>query len=176
MRTLGCEPSPPLPPKINAPQHDPRRRTLELRRLILPFHAGFDALAQAGELGFALGGPLLAFALLGTIATIIIVFIYILTNLSNLIYFARDQRAELNPIWNVAVPVVGVLIFIPVLLAAFGIDFGGLGIAPLTAPANAAPWVVVAWIVLGVVVFALYRVRFPGRIEETAKVFIEGEA
>ena len=34
----------------------------------------------------------------------------------------------------------------------------------------------VAWIVLGVVVFALYRVQFPGRIEETAKIFIEGEA
>ena len=137
---------------------------------------GALGVAVALVLGFALGGPLLAFALLGTIATIIIVFIYILTNLANLIYYMREQRAELNPIWNVVVPIVGVLIFIPVLLAAFGIDFGGLGIAPLTAPANAAPWVVVAWIVLGVVVFALYRVQFPGRIEETAKIFIEGEA
>ena len=137
---------------------------------------GALGVAVALVLGFALGGPLLAFALLGTIATIIIVFIYILTNLANLIYYMREQRAELNPIWNVVVPIVGVLIFIPVLLAAFGIDFGGLGIAPLTAPANAAPWVVVAWIVLGVVVFALYRIQFPGRIEETAKIFIEGEA
>src|SRR5439155_1383236 len=123
---------------------------------------GALGVAVALVLGFALGGPLLAFALLGTIATIIIVFIYILTNLANLIYYMREQRAELNPIWNVVVPIVGVLIFIPVLLAAFGIDFGGLGIAPLTAPANAAPWVVVAWIVLGVVVFALYRVQYWG--------------
>src|SRR5437667_2222871 len=135
---------------------------------------GALGVAVALVLGFALGGPLLAFALLGTIATIIIVFIYILTNLANLVYYMREQRGELNPIWNVVVPIVGVLIFIPVLLAAFGIDFGGLGIAPLTAPANAAPWVVVAWIVLGVVVFALYRVQFPGRIEETAKIFIGG--
>jgi amino acid transporter len=136
---------------------------------------GALGIAVALVLGFALGGPLLAFALLGTIATIIIVFIYILTNLSNLIYYMREQRGELNPIWNVAVPIVGVLIFVPVLLAAFGIDFGGLGIAALTAPANAAPWVVMAWLVLGVIVFMIYRVSAPGRVEETAKLFVETE-
>jgi amino acid transporter len=125
-------------------------------------------------LGFALGGPLLAFALLGTIATLIIVLIYILTNLSNLIFFWREQRAELNPVWNVVVPIVGTLIFIPVLLAAFGIDFGGLGITPLTAPANAAPWIVLVWLVIGAIVFAYLRSSSPGRIQETATTFIEG--
>jgi amino acid transporter len=125
-------------------------------------------------LGFALGGPLLAFALLGTIATLIIVLIYILTNLANLVFFLREQRDELNLMWNVVVPILGTLIFIPVLLAAFGIDFGGLGITPLTAPANAAPWVVLVWIVLGAIVFAYLSVRSPGRIQETATTFIEG--
>src|SRR4051812_37802170 len=47
----------PLPPKINTPQHDPRRRAFELRRLIFASGAGFDALAQAGELLFALARP-----------------------------------------------------------------------------------------------------------------------
>ncbi|TMD33892.1 MAG: APC family permease [Chloroflexi bacterium] len=135
---------------------------------------GALGIAVALILGFALQGPLNAFALLGTIATIIIVFIYILTNLANLVFYMRERRDELNPILNVAVPILGILIFIPVLLAAFGVDFGGLGIAGLTAPANAAPWVVGAWFVFGLVVFVLYRVRAPGRIEETAKLFIEG--
>jgi amino acid transporter len=125
-------------------------------------------------LGFALGGPLLAFALLGTIATLIIVLIYILTNLSNLVFFWREHRDELNPIWNVVVPIVGALIFIPVLLAAFGIDFGGLGITPLAPPANAAPWIVLVWLVLGAIVFAYLTARSPGRIQETATTFIEG--
>jgi len=125
-------------------------------------------------LGFALGGPLLAFALLGTIATLIIVLIYILTNLSNLVFFWREHRDELNPIWNVAVPIVGTLIFIPVLLAAFGVDFAGLGITALTAPANAAPWIVLVWLVLGAIVFAYLTARSPGRIQETATTFIEG--
>jgi amino acid transporter len=134
---------------------------------------GALGIAIALILGFALNGPLNAFALLGTIATIIIVFIYILTNLSNLVFYMREHRDELNPVLNVAVPIVGILIFIPVLLAAFGIDFGGLGIAGLTAPANAAPWVVIAWLVFGIVVFVLYALRSPGKIEETAKLFIE---
>ena len=135
---------------------------------------GALGIALAIVLGFALGGPLLAFFLLGTIATLVIVLIYILTNLSNLVFFVREHRDELNPIWNVVVPILGTLIFIPVLLAAFGIDFGGLGIVPLGPPANAAPWVVLAWLLLGAVVFAYLSARAPGRIQETAKTFLEG--
>jgi amino acid transporter len=134
---------------------------------------GALGIAVALILGFAVGGPLNAFALLGTVATIIIVFIYILTNLSNLVFYLRERRDELNPILNIAVPILGTLIFIPVLLAAFGVDFGGLGIAGLTAPANAAPWIVMAWFVFGIVVFVLYSVRSPGKIQETAKTFVE---
>src|SRR5207245_3067098 len=135
---------------------------------------GALGIAVALILGFALQGPLNAFALLGTIATIIIVFIYILTNLANLVFYMRERRDELNPILNVAVPILGILIFIPVLLAAFGIDFGGLGIAGLTAPANAAPWVVIAWLAIGVILFIYLSARAPGRIQETANTFIEG--
>src|SRR5438128_5092742 len=135
---------------------------------------GALGVAVALVLGFALGGPLLAFALLGTIATIIIGFIYILTNLANLVFYMREHRDELNPFFNVIVPILGILIFVPVLLAAFGIDFAGLGITPLAPPANAAPWIVLAWLVIGVVVYIYLSTRAPGRIQETAKTFIEG--
>jgi amino acid transporter len=125
-------------------------------------------------LGFALGGPLNAFALLGTIATIIIVFIYILTNLSNIVFYLREHRDELNPLLNIVVPVLGILIFIPVLLAAFGIDFGGLGISALTYPANLAGWAVIVWLVLGVLLFIYLAMRSPERIQATAETFIDG--
>src|SRR3989454_5079370 len=135
---------------------------------------GALGIAVALILGFALSGPLNAFALLGTVATIVIVLIYILTNLSNLVFYVREHRDELNPFFNVIVPILGILIFVPVLLAAFGIDFGGLGIAGLTAPANAAPWVVIAWLAIGVILFIYLSARAPGRIQETANTFIEG--
>jgi amino acid transporter len=135
---------------------------------------GALGIAVAVILGFALNGPLNAFALLGTVATLIIVVIYILTNLSNVVFYMREQRDELNPLLNVVIPVLGILIFIPVLIAAFGIDFGGLGIAALTPPANAAPWIVLAWLAIGVVVYFYVNSRSPGSIQETAKTFIEG--
>ena len=135
---------------------------------------GALGIALALILGFALGSPLNAFALLGTMATIIIVLIYILTNLSNIVFYLREKREEMNPLLNIVAPALGIVIFIPVLIAAFGIDFGGLGIAGLTAPANAAPWIVLAWLAIGVAVFLYLNSRAPGRIQETATTFIEG--
>jgi amino acid transporter len=130
-------------------------------------------------LGFALynsgpsPSPLNAFALLGTVATLVIVCIYILTNLANVVFYLRNERAEFNVVWNLIVPVVGTLIFIPVLVASFGIDFGGLGIVGLTPPASYAPAIVVVWMVIGVIVYFYLAARSPGAIKETATTFIE---
>jgi hypothetical protein len=86
----------------------------------------------------------------------------------------REKREEMNPLLNIVVPVLGIIIFIPVLIAAFGIDFGGLGIASLTPPANYAPCCVLVWLAIGVVVFFYMNSRAPGRIQETATTFLEG--
>ena len=131
--------------------------------------AGGIVLAVA--LGFATGGPLNAFALLGTVATIIIVSIYILINLSNIAFYWREHRGEFNVFFNLVVPVVGTLIFLPALLAAFGIDFAGLGIAPLTSPANAAPWIIAVWMLIGIVILVYLRRRAPERVAQTGAVF-----
>jgi amino acid transporter len=146
----------------------------------MAIHAqGVIGIVVAVGLGLALynvgaaPSPLNAFALLGTIATLIVVCIYILTNLANIVFYMRERRSELNILWNVIVPVLGILIFIPVLVAAFGIDFGGLGISPLTAPANAAPWIVIAWLLIGVIVYFYLNARSPASIKETAATFIE---
>jgi amino acid transporter len=134
---------------------------------------GALGIAVAVILGFALGSPLNAFALIGTVVTVVVVFIYILTNLSSMVFYLREHRDELNPLLHIVVPVLGIAIFIPVLLAVFGIDFGGLGIAALTSPANAAPWVVTAWFVLGLVVFVLVWMRSPAKIQELEKTFLD---
>src|SRR3989475_2634084 len=134
---------------------------------------GALGIAVALILGFALSSPLNAFALLGTMVTLIVVVIYILTNLSNLVFYWRERRAELNPVWNVAAPVLGVVIFIPVLLASFGIDFAGLGLVGLTAPANAAPWIDLVWLVLGVFLYVYLSSRSPAALKETATIFLE---
>ncbi len=136
--------------------------------------AGGIILAVA--LGWATGGPLNAFALLGTVATIIVVAIYILTNLSNLVFYLREQRGEFNLFLNGIVPIVGSVVFLPALVAAFGIDFLSLGITPLTPPANLAPIVIGVWMVIGVALLIYFATRDPGRITQTGRVFLdEGE-
>ena len=44
---------------------------------------------------------------------------------------------------------------------------------PLAAPANAAPFIVLAWMVIGLLLFAYFRARDPKRIGETSSVFLE---
>jgi amino acid transporter len=133
--------------------------------------AGGIVLAVA--LGWATGGPLNAFALLGTVATIIVVAIYILTNLSNLVFYWRERRPEFNPFLNGIVPIVGSVIFLPALVAAFGIDFLDLGITALTPPANLAPIIIGIWMVAGLMLMVYFITRDPGRITETGRVFLD---
>jgi amino acid transporter len=152
-----------------------------LARIHPRFHTPYMAVnvqAIAGiilavALGFATGGALNAFFLLGTVATIIVVTIYILTNISNLVFHLRERRSEFHLLWNGVVPVIGALIFLPALVAAFGIDFAGLGIAALTPPSNLAPIIIGVWVVIGVALLIYFTVRDPGRITETGRVFLD---
>jgi len=127
----------------------------------------------AVALGTLAGGPLPAFALLGTIAGIIVVVIYILTNLSNFVFYLRERRAEVNIVWNAIVPLVGSLIFLPALAAALGIDFANLGIGALSPPSNLAPLVIGVWMLIGVALLIYFAVRNPARIADTGKVFLD---
>jgi amino acid transporter len=124
-------------------------------------------------LGVLLGGPLNAFALLGTMATIVVICIYVLTNVSNIVFHLRERRGEFNVLLNLVVPVLGVLVFLPALLASLGIDFAGLGITPLGPPANAAPVIVAVWVVLGAAALLYFRARAPERVQETGALFVE---
>src|SRR5438445_10992369 len=124
-------------------------------------------------LGLLAGGALPAFALLGTVATIVVVTIYILTNLSNLVFYLRERRGEFNLLSNGIVPIVGSLIFLPALVAAFGIDFLNLGISALTSPANLAPVVIGIWMVIGVGLAVYFATRQPQRLKDTGRIFLD---
>jgi amino acid transporter len=133
------------------------------------------AIGYLVALGFALHGPLNALVLQGTISTILIVAIYILTCLSCVLYYLRAQRRHFNVLLHLVVPVVGALALVPVLLAAFGVDFAHLGISGLTYPADVAPLICLAWMVLGVLLLGYFAVRDRSRIAETRRVFTEEE-
>ena len=131
------------------------------------------AMAYLVILGFVLHGPLNALVLQGTISTILIVAIYILTCASCIVYYLREQRRHFNVLLHLLVPLVGALALVPVLLAAFGVDFAGLGITGLTYPADLAPLICLAWMVVGVGLLSYFMVRDRSRIAETRRVFTE---
>ncbi len=72
------------------------------------------------------------------------------------------------------IPIVGTLIFIPVLVASAGIDFASLGITGLTYPASLAIPVILVWMVIGIALLVYFRMRAPERIDQTAELFISG--
>ena len=131
------------------------------------------AIGYALLLGFALGDPLKALMLQGTISTVLIVCIYICTGVSCAVFYLRDHRDEFNLVLHLLVPLSASAVFVPVLLAAFGVDFAGLGIEPLAAPASYAPYVVYGWMALGVAVLICFMVRHRDRIAATRLVFDE---
>ena len=124
-------------------------------------------------LGFAFD-PFPAFILIATLATAVVILIYIAVNLSCMVLYARDHRDEFSVFKHAIVPVVGILFFIPGWLTAMGIKAFSF-VAPLSGPAAKVGVVVVVWYVIGVVYLVYLSSRAPERVRDTAKVFIEEE-
>lgn len=131
------------------------------------------AIAYALGVGFAFGDPLKALVFQGTISTILIIAIYMTTGLSCIAYYLRERRAEFNVLLHGLIPLAVFVLFIPVLLAALGVDFAGLGITPLAFPANDARYVIYAWLAAGLLVLAYFLVTDRSRIARTGQIFDE---
>jgi amino acid transporter len=134
------------------------------------------AIGYALGVGFAFGDPLKALVFQGTISTIVIVAIYMATGLSCIAYYLRERRAEFNVLLHGLIPLATFVLFIPVLLAALGVNFAGLGITPLASPANDAPFVIYGWLLLGIGVLIYFLATDRSRIARTGLVFEEPAA
>jgi amino acid transporter len=148
---------------------DPKRRT--------PYMAihvqSIGAVILALILGWLVKGPLNGVGLLGAIATVLVIPIYLLTAISCFTYYWRFRRQEFNIILHFLVPLIAIVFFVPTEVASFGINFAGLGISPLSWPSYYAPWVVLVWVVLGVILLLYYMRTRPTRLRETADVYME---
>jgi hypothetical protein len=61
-------------------------------------------------------------------------------------------------------------------IASLGIDFAGLGIAPVTGVARAGLWLALAWMLLGAAYLVSLRARNPGRVNSLGAVFGQDDA
>ncbi len=66
--------------------------------------------------------PLTAFAVVGTIVTAVIIAIYMVVNLSCLVFYLRERRGQFNLLLHGLIPVLGIAAFVPAFLTAVGIQ------------------------------------------------------
>ena len=119
-------------------------------------------------------GPTVAFVFLATILTGIMIAIYMVFNLSCLLYYLRKRRGEFNVLLHAVIPVVGILAFIPAFLTALGLGSSFLKfVTPLSYPASETGLAIGIWYVIGLVVLAYLYARHPERLPEMKKVFAD---
>lgn len=118
--------------------------------------------------GFAAGawlgpGATGAYGWTGSIATVAIVLVYMLSNVALIRYFWR--LTERNVVMHIVLPVLGVL--------ALAFPVYSVGKPGQDWPYSLVPYVVLGWVVLGVVVWAYLRSRHPDRLASVGRVLAE---
>ncbi|MBO0795961.1 MAG: APC family permease, partial [Ktedonobacteraceae bacterium] len=111
-------------------------------------------------------GPTSAFALLGTIIALPIIFVYLATCVAVPVYYLRTRRQEFNALLHLIVPAIPAL----VLLVVFYFQ-----VVPLPAPPlNLAIFIFGGWFVLGLLIVILLGLRAPGVLARGNRVYLEG--
>jgi amino acid transporter len=118
--------------------------------------------------------PTPAFGIVGAALVILLVSVYIVTDLACIGYFVRRRRV--NPLMHVLLPLLGIAAFVPGWFFAVGWNpFGWSFVSKLTAPTSYAVRGIVAWILLGVVYLAVLYVVDRRRVTEVARIHIDEE-
>ncbi|HYY79072.1 MAG TPA: APC family permease [Actinomycetes bacterium] len=119
--------------------------------------------------------PLTAFALVGTIVTAVIIAIYMIVNLSCLVFYLREPGARFNWFLHGLVPLLGIAAFVPAFLTAVGIKAFSF-VSALPYPISLVGPVVGIWYALGVVFLIVLAAWRPERLRDTGRVFVEEHA
>jgi amino acid transporter len=119
-------------------------------------------------------GPPTAFVFLATILAGIMIAIYVVFDLSCLLYYLRRRRGEFNVVLHAVIPVLGIVAFIPAWLTALGIRPSFLTfVTPLSYPASEAGLAIGIWYAIGLIVLAYLHLRHPERLPEMKRVFAD---
>jgi len=127
-------------------------------------------------LGHKYGPFPVAFGLIATIDTAIIIAIYMLINLACLLFYARERRSEFNILLHVLVPLAGIAVFVPAFLTGVGIGHSVFKfVVKLPPPFNLVGKVDGILMGVGVLYLIVLYLWRPDRVRDTGKVFVEEE-
>jgi amino acid transporter len=118
--------------------------------------------------------PPVAFVFLATILTGVMIAIYIIFNLSCIMFYLRRRRNEFNLLLHGIIPVLGIAAFVPAFFTALGIGGSLLKfVTPLSYPASEAGQAIGIWYIIGLAVLAYLYMRHPQRLPEMKRVFAD---
>ena len=131
-------------------------------------------------LGLALGfkyTPEIAFGILGTAIVVVVVPVYIASNIACIGFFARHRKQDQHWLLHIVVPIIGTAVLVPGFFSVAGITgIPGLSfISALTSPYKYAPYVMGAWVVAGIFVLLSMRSSHPEIVEAVAHIHLEDE-
>jgi amino acid transporter len=112
-------------------------------------------------------GPSVAFGLLGTIITILILVVYMATCLAVPFFYLRERREEFNVLRHVVLPVIPFLILIAPIIAQF--------VPAPSPPYNLAGPLCAAWFVLGLIIVIFLNLRAPQALARGNKIYLDEE-
>lgn len=110
-------------------------------------------------------GPTIAFALLGTIITILILVVYMATCLAVPFFYLRERRADFNALRHIILPLVPFIVLIFPIYAQF--------VPAPPAPLNLAGPLCAARFVLGLVIVILLSLFARGSLAKSDKIYID---
>lgn len=113
----------------------------------------------------AVYGPTTAFALIGTIITILILLVYMATCVSVPYFYRREHPDEFNALRHVVLPIVPAVLLIAPIVAQF--------VPAPPFPLNQAGPICAAWLVLGIIIVVVMSLRARDTLANSSKVFIE---
>ena len=124
----------------------------------------------------AAGGPLTTYFFIGYMLGLSFAAMYITVNVATIGYFLGEGRAEFNVIKHGLVPVLGIIAMVIGFVSALGgvtIPILNIEIPPLSAPFSYAPLIVAVWVVAGVALFFMLRMRNPQATSEIGAAVAE---
>jgi amino acid transporter len=123
--------------------------------------------------GYTSGGPLTTYGFIGYALGLLFAAMYVAVNAAAIGYYLTERRDEFNILMHLIVPILGMIAMVVGFVSALGgltIPIVNLEIPPLSEPFNYAPILVGVWMVVGVALYFVLRMRSP---EATARL---GEA
>jgi len=113
-------------------------------------------------------GPLIGFALIATLAVIVVVVVYMLICAGAIWEYWVRRRAEFNVLLHLVLPVGGIVLFF------FPLYYQYVKFVP-TYPIKYANWIGIGWVVAGIVLATWLSLAHPERLRDMERVYVEDE-